>query len=156
MKYLLLLSVLLPVLATEKVVDIRQKMGSRFEITVLGADGAAGQAAIDAAYAEIDRLEATISSWQADSQTSEVNRAAGKSAVPVSAELFNLVRRSLKVSRLTDGAFDITFAGAGKLWDFRTQTIPTGSDIRIETSNTAWHRLVQKPILRLIRISGRQ
>ena len=78
-----------------------------------------GQAAIEAAYAEIDRLEAMISSWRADSQTTQINDMAGRAPVVVPSELFNLVRRSLKVSELTGGAFDITFAGLGKLWDIK-------------------------------------
>ena len=107
--------------------DIRSKMGSRFEITVVADDDATASRAIEQAYGEIDRIESMISSWRGDSQTSEINRQAGSHPVIVSEELFNLVRRSLKLSQLTDGAFDITFAGAGRLWDFKTSTprVPT-------------------------------
>lgn len=102
--------------------DVRSKMGSRFEVTVVAPDEAAALDALEQAYDEIDRIEAMISSWREDSQTSEINRQAGSHPVIVSEELFNLVRRSLKLSRLTQGAFDITFAGAGRLWDFKTTT----------------------------------
>ena len=98
--------------------DVRKKMGSRFEVTAVHEDPGRAQQAIDAAYAEIDRLEAMISSWRDSSQTSAINANAGVAPVGVSQELFNLIRRSLRVSELTEGAFDITFAGVGKLWDF--------------------------------------
>ncbi|CAM2065227.1 FAD:protein FMN transferase [Sulfidibacter corallicola] len=109
---------LLPIeAATEKVVA--KKMGSRFEITAVHPDAAVARAAIEAAYAEIDRLEAMISSWRDDSETTRINRAAGRHPVAVSPELFGLIRRASKISALTDGVFDISFAGAGQLWDFK-------------------------------------
>ena len=100
--------------------DVQSKMGSRFELTAVHQREAVAREAIEAAWAEIDRLEAMISSWRDDSETSAVNRNAGVRPVRVSPELFRLIRRSLKVSELTAGAFDITFAGVGELWDFRS------------------------------------
>ncbi len=103
--------------ATEK--SVRKKMGSRFEITAVHADRQRASDAIGAAYAEIDRLEALISSWNPESQTSELARTAGTVPARVHDDLFGLIRRSLKVAKLTDGAFDISFAGAGRLWNFK-------------------------------------
>lgn len=105
--------------ATEKIVA--QKMGSRFEITAVAQEAAQAHAAIEAAYAEIDRLEAMISSWRDTSETHRINAAAGIEPVAVSPELFHLIRRACKVSALTHGIFDVTFAGAGKLWDFKAE-----------------------------------
>ena len=100
--------------------DVRSKMGSRFEVTAVHDREAVAREAVEAAWAEIDRLEAMISSWREDSETSTVNRHAGIRPVRVSPELFRLIRRAVKVSELTGGAFDITFAGVGDLWDFRS------------------------------------
>ena len=105
--------------ATHK--STRAKMGSPFSITAVADDEAAARAAVEAAFAEIDRIEERISSWREDSETSALNRNAGRGPMVVSDELFGLIRRSLSVSKLTGGAFDITFAGAGKLWDFRAK-----------------------------------
>ena len=105
------------------------KMGSPFVITVVHRDIDTARRAISAAWVEIDRLEAMISSWRDSSETSAVNRAAGKSPVTVSPELFNLVRRSLKISRLTQGAFDITFASAGRFWNYRSGKLPAPSEV---------------------------
>ena len=105
--------------AAETVRDVRKKMGSRFEITAVHSDRVRARDAVDRAYEEIDRIEAIISSWQPTSATSEINRNAGKRATVVPQELFHLVRRSIKLSELTGGAFDITFASMGRLWDFQ-------------------------------------
>ena len=113
--------VLVPWAHAETLTDVRTRMGSRFEITAVHEDGATARRAIDRAYGEIDRIEAMISSWRPTSITSEVNRNAGKEAVAVPPELFNLVRRSIKLSELTGGAFDVTFAGLGELWDFKAE-----------------------------------
>ncbi len=105
--------------ATHKSTDA--KMGSPFSITAVAEDEDTARAAVEAAFAEIDRIEARISSWREDSETSTLNRHAGRGPMVVSDELFGLIRRSLSVSKLTGGAFDITFAGAGKLWDFKAK-----------------------------------
>ena len=118
--------------AADTIKDVRKKMGSRFEVTAVHASEQQARQAIEEAYSEIDRLESMISSWQPTSFTSEINRSAGQGPVVVPEELFNLVRRSLKLSQLTGGAFDITFAGVGRLWDFRAQepTLPDPEAIR--------------------------
>ncbi len=130
--------------AGETVKDVRRKMGSRFEITVVHRDEATARQAIEAAYAEIERIEDMISSWRASSETSAVNRLAGVSPQPVSQELFNLVRRSVKLSQLTDGAFDLTFAGVGKLWDFNnpSPTVPEEAAIRAALSHVGYQKIV--------------
>lgn len=112
--------------------DQRMAMGSRFEITAVHPDAAQCQKAIDAAYAEIERIEAVISEWRETSTVSEINRKAGVEPVVVSRELFNLTRRSLRVSSLTGGAFDITFHTVGRLWNFKSRTSPIPDDAAIK------------------------
>lgn len=108
-------------LAGATVKDARARMGSRFEVTAVHPDPEAARLAVEAAYAEIDRLEAILSEWIESSETSAVNRNAGVAPVKVSPELFGLLKRSLKVSRLTGGAFDVTFLAVGRLWDFKAK-----------------------------------
>ncbi len=123
------------------------KMGSPFEITAVHEDKQAAEAAIDAAFKEIDRLELMISSWRDDSETARINRAAGQAPVAVSPELFNLIRRSLKVSQLTEGAFDISFAGMGKLWDFKAvnPVIPDPQAIQNALRHVDYRNIVLDP-----------
>lgn len=93
-------------------------MGSRFEITPYSDSDSLNRAAIQAAIGEVRRIESVISEWIPESEISAVNREAGMHPVKVSAELYGLVKRSLKVSELTDGAFDISWAAARGLWRF--------------------------------------
>ncbi|MDQ2178601.1 FAD:protein FMN transferase [Marinifilum sp. D714] len=93
-------------------------MGSRFEITAVTKDAVRANAAIEAGINEIQRIEKLISSWDSDSQTSAIIRNAGIKPVQVDRELFNLIRRSKKISGLTHGAFDISYASMDKIWKF--------------------------------------
>jgi len=93
-------------------------MGSRFEITAIHEDPQMARSGVHLAIEEITRIESTISSWMPDSETSLVNQHAGIRPVAVSGELFNLIARSIKVSELTGGAFDITFAALNEVWKF--------------------------------------
>ncbi|MEH6765454.1 MAG: FAD:protein FMN transferase [Aequorivita antarctica] len=93
-------------------------MGSRFEITVVAKDSTEANSYIDIAVGEITRIEKLISSWDPASQTSEINRNAGIKPVKVDEELYNLIGRSVEISKLTEGAFDISFASMDKIWKF--------------------------------------
>ncbi len=93
-------------------------MGSRFEITVVANDSTEAKEYIDLAVGEITRIEKLISSWDAASQTSEINRNAGIKPVKVDGELYHLIERCIGISKLTEGAFDISFASMDKIWKF--------------------------------------
>ena len=93
-------------------------MGTSFDITVVAEDSIKGSSYIQLAVKEIQRIEQLISSWKPDSQTSLINNNAGSTAVRVDKELYQLIERALKISALTDGAFDITYASMDKIWKF--------------------------------------
>ena len=93
-------------------------MGSRFDITVVANDSSKANQYINLAVEEISRIERLISSWDPNSQTSEINQNAGIQPVTVDPELFGLIERALAISQLTDGAFDISFASMERIWKF--------------------------------------
>lgn len=94
-------------------------MGNRFEISVVTHDEIWAQHCIDAAVAEIKRIEKLLTTFSDDSQTNEINRNAGIQPVKVDGEVFGLIERSLKISGLTQGAFDISYGSIDKsLWNF--------------------------------------
>ncbi|HAS43360.1 MAG TPA: hypothetical protein DCS93_22965 [Microscillaceae bacterium] len=94
-------------------------MGSRFEVIVVDQNQVTAQHHIHAAIAEIKRIEQLISSWDKQSQTSAINRAAGLKSVMVDTELISLIERANRVSKLTQGAFDISFGSIDKsIWHF--------------------------------------
>jgi thiamine biosynthesis lipoprotein len=94
-------------------------MGNRFELTVVAEDEKWANERIEAGIAEIQRIERLLTTFSDDSETNRVNQNAGIAPVPVSRETFNLVERSLRISALTQGAFDITYGSIDKrLWNF--------------------------------------
>jgi len=93
-------------------------LGSPFEITVVAKDTMQANVFIDEAVNEVKRIENLISDWIPTTQISEINRNAGIKEVKVDEEVFDLLERAIKVSKLTNGAFDISYASMDKIWKF--------------------------------------
>ena len=99
-------------------------MGTSIEVELQAESRATAEAAIGAVMAEMHRIDATMSPHKATSELSLVNAHAAERAVVVSEGMFGLLARALAFSRLSDGAFDITFASAGHLYDYRAGVAP--------------------------------
>lgn len=93
-------------------------MGSRFDITIVATDSTSAEKNINLVIDEIIRIENLISEWKPSSQVSEVNRNAGIKPVKVDKELFDLTKRALFFSEISNGAFDISIAAMDKIWKF--------------------------------------
>lgn len=93
-------------------------MGSRFDITIVAQDSALAETCIDTVINEVTRIENLISDWKPESQVSLINSNAGIRPVKVDREVFELAQRALNFSRITKGAFDISFAAMDKIWKF--------------------------------------
>ncbi len=100
----------------ERVVGL---MGTEVRILVLHDDALAAEAGIIAALGEMARLEAMMTEWRDDSQLMAVNREAFRRPVRVDPELFDVIRDGVQAGHDSDGAFDITWRSAGRLWDFK-------------------------------------
>ncbi|RIV71961.1 FAD:protein FMN transferase [Flagellimonas aequoris] len=109
-------------------------MGSRFDLTVVAENQAKGDEYMDLAIAEITRIERLISSWDPNSQTSMINKNAGVAPVKVDRELFNLIERAIKISKLTQGAFDISYASMDRIWKFDGSVMEMPSEEAIKQS----------------------
>jgi len=84
-----------------------------------GDDELKANQALEKAIFEIKRIEALLSTYQANSQINQVNSNAGISPVKVDEEVFNLVERAQRISELTQGAFDLSYGSLDKsLWNF--------------------------------------
>jgi FAD:protein FMN transferase len=99
-------------------------MGTRCAVELWSEDKAAGEAAIEAVLADMRRIDALMSTYKPDSEVSRVNNLAGRMPVAISAELYELLQTSLEYSRLSKGAFDITYASVGYLYDYRAHQRP--------------------------------
>ena len=93
-------------------------MGSRFDITVVASNEKEGNEYIDSAIFEITRIEKLISSWDLNSETSLINKHSGIKPIKVDKELFDLIERSIAISALTNGAFDISYASMDRIWNY--------------------------------------
>ena len=98
-------------------------MGNKFEISVVGTDPVWAGERINGAIAEINRVEKLLSTFSEDSEVNAINRNAGVKPVKVSAEIFKLIDRSIQISELTYGTFDITYHSADKADDDDTDTL---------------------------------
>ncbi|MBM3789455.1 MAG: FAD:protein FMN transferase [Acidobacteria bacterium] len=98
--------------------------GTLYQIDIWADDEGAARAAMDEAFQSVSDNESVVSEWQESSEVSAVNRAAGREPVAVSPELLGVLARALRFSELTEGAFDVTFAGCGRLWSIEERIIP--------------------------------
>ncbi|MBU87279.1 MAG: thiamine biosynthesis protein ApbE, partial [Flavobacteriaceae bacterium] len=118
--------------------------GSDFEITIVDNDQANAENMINIAIEEISRIEKLISSWDKNSQTSLINLNAGVKPVKIDLELFELISRSVKVSNLSQGAFDISYASMDKVWYFdrKMTEFPSIEKIKKSVSKIGYKNIV--------------
>lgn len=96
-------------------------MGNHFEITVVGDDEQWANEKIEIGVKEIQRIEKLLTTYAEDSETNLINTNAGISPVKVSEEIILLIERALRISNITQGAFDISYGSVDKsLWNFDT------------------------------------
>ena len=96
-------------------------MGNRFQLSAAGVSEEWAQDCIEAGIYEIRRIEKKLTTYSEESETALINQNAGIKPVIVSRETFELIERSKKISRVTQGAFDITYGSVDKtLWNFDT------------------------------------
>ena len=109
-------------------------MGSRFDITVVASNEKEGNKYIDSAIFEIARIEKLISSWDVNSETSLINKLSGIQPIKVDKELFDLIERSIAISTLTNGAFDISYASMDRIWKYDGSMREMPSEEKISNS----------------------
>lgn len=107
-------------------------MGTEVSVYLWHDDEVTGREAVDAVFLEVARIDHLMSTYIADSRISEINREAAQRPVEAGDELFRLIRRSLDISVLTRGAFDITFDSVGQHYDFRERRRPDQQTISTE------------------------
>lgn len=119
-------------------------LGSPFEMTVVAKDTIQGNIYIDIAVAEVKRIEYLISDWIPTTQISQVSKNSGIQPVKVDKEVYDLVERAIKVSQLTSGAFDISYASMDKIWKFdgSMKAMPTPEAIKQSVARIGYQKIV--------------
>ncbi len=120
----------------------RTQMGTEVRVSLWHDDEARGEQAIEDVFAEIARIEALMSTYIEESRISEINRDAASRPVVAGPELYDLIVRSLDISVLTRGAFDITYDSVGRHYDFRAGRRP-GDETIAEELPRIDYRLVE-------------
>lgn len=116
-------------------------MGTAITVELWADDDLAGQRAIDAVMSEMHRIDRAMSPHKPDSELSRINREAGRRAVRLSEEMGALLERAIAFSTLSDGAFDISYASVGHLYDYRRGVAPSGADLARARRAIGWRGL---------------
>jgi thiamine biosynthesis lipoprotein len=104
-------------------------MGTRVAVELWSEDATLAARAMEAVIAEMRRTDELMSTYKPESQLSSVNAHAFERPVAVDPEIIDVVERALEFSRLSDGAFDITYASVGYLYDYRAHRRPSGEQV---------------------------
>jgi len=128
-------------------------MGTAIGVLLWCDDPSTGEAAIDAVMAEMRRIDAAMSPYKPESELSRVNREAAQRAVPVSDEFFALLERSLQFSRLSGGAFDITYAAVGHLYDYRRGIAPGDEELASARAAVGYRGMLLDAASRTVRFA---
>jgi thiamine biosynthesis lipoprotein len=125
-------------------------MGTAVRVELWHDDATAARAAMSAVMDEMHRIDALMSPFKPDSELSRINREAAHKPVPISQEMFGLIARSIEFSKLSGGAFDITFSSVGYLYDYREHVKPTDQQIAQALPGINYRHLQLDPKARTI------
>lgn len=117
-------------------------MGTRIYVQVWAEDPAKGNEAIDAVIADMRRIDDLMSHYKPESQLSQINARANTEPVAVDKELFDLIKLSTHYSQITEGAFDITYASVGYLYNYPKHVHPTEAQIKSALPAVNWRNML--------------
>ncbi len=138
-----LLAALLPRLACAEWLERTEAiMGTRVYVQLWSTDAAKGNAAIEAVMDDMRRIDDLMSHYKPDSQLSRINARANQEPVQVDKELFDLIKLSTYYSQITQGAFDITYASVGYLYNYPEHIHPTEAQIKDALPAVNWRNML--------------
>lgn len=117
-------------------------MGTSIVVELWHRDAKVAKQAMGLVMDEMRRIDREMSPYKPESELSRINRDAAARPVSISPELEKLILKSFEVSRLTQGAFDITFASVGRFYDYRKRIAPSEKIIRENLPNINY-KLIQ-------------
>jgi thiamine biosynthesis lipoprotein len=117
-------------------------MGTRCYVELWADDPDKGNEAIDAVMAELRRIDNLMSHYKPESQLSQINAHANERPVQVDKELFDLIKLSTHYSQITEGAFDITYASVGYLYNYPQHIRPNEEQIKQALPAVNWRNML--------------
>ena len=133
----------------------RPVMGTLAEIGVVARDPRRARGAMDAAFAELVRVERAMSRFRTDSEIGRVNAAADGTPVAVSEETLGVVEDALRWADASGGGFDPALGRAAELWSIESRTEPPSAVESRRFADRALWRAVEtgrfrgSPVIRL-------
>jgi thiamine biosynthesis lipoprotein len=125
-------------------------MGTLINVELWHSEPKTAQDCIDSVFAEMHRIDRLMSPYKASSELSLINREAARHPVKISDELFSLIEKSLQLSELSGGAFDITYASVGIMYDYRQQKHPSDKEIQAQLEAINYRHIILNPLQRTI------
>ncbi|SFD47636.1 FAD:protein FMN transferase [Pseudoalteromonas denitrificans] len=117
-------------------------MGTQITVELWADSQEQGNLALKLAMAEMHRIDELMSPYKNQSELSKLNQSAAKKPVLVSSELFNIIKKSIEISELTQGAFDITSASIGFLYDYRNKHKPSEQSLKNKLAAINYQKLI--------------
>jgi len=139
---MLVLTLAAPAALADWFSDARPMMGTEVSVHLWSDDPEVGRLALKEVFSEADRIDRLMSTYKDKSEISKINRHAAESEVVAGNELFGLIRRSLDISVLTRGAFDITYDSVGQHYDFRARQRPDTNLLEAERENIDYRLVI--------------
>jgi thiamine biosynthesis lipoprotein len=120
-------------------------MGTSVRVELWSEDRATGEAAMAAVMDRMHRIDETMSPFKSDSELTRINRTAAEGPVAISRPMYDIIARSIDFSQLSEGAFDITFASVGHLYDYRRRILPNEDELSRGRAAIGYRNLILDP-----------
>ncbi|MFZ0033801.1 MAG: FAD:protein FMN transferase [Sedimentisphaerales bacterium] len=123
---------------------MREVMGTFARVVAVAADSRTAKGCIEAAFAEIEKVDKLMSDYKSDSEISELNRDGFVRAVKVSKSIYEVLQRSIEFSKLSGGAFDVTVGPLVDLWHSAgdANSLPTDAELQQARSRVGYDKLI--------------
>jgi thiamine biosynthesis lipoprotein len=123
--------------------EARPAMGTTVEVHLYAPDAFRAAELMEAAFAEVERVEAALSTYRPTSELTRINTGAVDMPLTTDPETFALIREALHLSERTGGAFDITVGPLVRAWGFLSGKgrIPSSSELAEARAATGWQHV---------------
>jgi thiamine biosynthesis lipoprotein len=117
-------------------------MGTRVAVELWSEDAALAERAMAAVIEEMRLTDELMSTYKPESELSRVNAEAADHPVTVDPRITEVVAQALEYSKLSNGAFDITYASVGYLYDYRKHIHPSDEAIAAALPGVDYRKVV--------------